>query len=579
MANQAIALQARAPQTDFMGRAIQQNAQMMNMMSQRRALQRQAAVAQQEMELARSAEARAAAKEGRDIQEFQLKLANDAATIFKDGLASWVQPGDVAAAQALRDQVVGLVPAWDKIIPPADVLANNPKARQLASMKASEIIEYTTTKPEVEVQVQPGTGVLQEVRTGGIEGISPRGAFELPEYEIDPNAGKPSAAPQSAFPATAARATDAQIDEAARKILNGAGIAELGIGPEDYDRATERANQITAGDAARIQPISMTTAPQMGGQPDMTAVVQDMMSSKQISQSNLQLMREMAGPDKDQQLAQILRSNGIQIVPDAQPGMRSAVFRPGQDAAPQMQLAQSMEGYRPTGRAARGRDPLLSPSQAPSAAGAVAEAQREPIPQAAARAEAQREPIPQAGARAAETERASKQAQADVDFLEKYQSDKRTAQEALMLINRMIGDTNLVKGRLVYPKGGRPPAPGFEDVVGATWRPGFRLIEGTEAYDFDRMLKQLEGSAFLTAYERLKGGGPIASIEGEKGTTAVTRLARGLTEKEFVVAAREFEASIRDAIRRADERYARVKGQKQTRQGATVDDLIRKYGG
>ena len=216
MANQAIALQARAPQTDFMGRAIQQNAQMMNMMSQRRASQRQAAQAEQAMELARSAEARAAAKEGRDIQEFQLKLANDAATIFKDGLASWVQPGDVAAAQALRDQVVGMVPAWDKIIPPADVLANNPKARQLASMKASEIIEYTTTKPEVEVQVQPGTSILQEVRTGGIEGISPRGAFELPEFEIDPNAGKPSAAPQSALPATTARATDAQIDEAAR---------------------------------------------------------------------------------------------------------------------------------------------------------------------------------------------------------------------------------------------------------------------------------------------------------------------------------------------------------------------------
>ena len=105
----------------------------------------------------------------------------------------------------------------------------------------------------------------------------------------------------------------------------------------------------------------MTTGAQMGGQPDMTAVVQDMMASKQISQSNLQLMREMAGPDKDAQLAQILKANNIQIVPDGQPGMRSAEFRPGEDAAPQMQLAQSMEGYRPTGRAARGKDPLQSP--------------------------------------------------------------------------------------------------------------------------------------------------------------------------------------------------------------------------
>lgn len=64
MANQAIALQARAPQTDFMGRAIQQNAQMMNMMSQQRAAERQAAQAQQAMEMARAEEARKAELHG-----------------------------------------------------------------------------------------------------------------------------------------------------------------------------------------------------------------------------------------------------------------------------------------------------------------------------------------------------------------------------------------------------------------------------------------------------------------------------------------------------------------------------------
>ena len=246
-----------------------------------------------------------------------------------------------------------------------------------------------------------------------------------------------------------------------------------------------------------------------------------------------------------------------------------------------MQLAQATNA---PGTQFRGRDPLQSPMPGSAIVPlprvrAEAEAQREPIPQTAARAEAQREPIPQAGARAAETERASKQAQADVEFLEKYQSDKRTAQEALMLINRMIGDTNLIKGRLIYKNGGDGPHAGFEDVVGATWRTGWRLVPGTAAADFDKMLGQIKGAAFLTAYERLKGGGPIATIEGEKGTAAVTRLDRDLSEKEFVAAARELEASIRDAIRRADERYARVKGIPSTRQGATVDELVRKYGG
>jgi hypothetical protein len=58
MANQAIALQARAPQNDFMGRAVQQNAQMMNMLAQQRAAERQAAAQQQQMELARAEEGR-----------------------------------------------------------------------------------------------------------------------------------------------------------------------------------------------------------------------------------------------------------------------------------------------------------------------------------------------------------------------------------------------------------------------------------------------------------------------------------------------------------------------------------------
>lgn len=84
MANQAIALQARAPQTDFMGRAIQQNAQMMNMMSQQRAAERQAAQAAQAMEIARAEEARKAAlqapameKAGAEAMSARVKMVDE----------------------------------------------------------------------------------------------------------------------------------------------------------------------------------------------------------------------------------------------------------------------------------------------------------------------------------------------------------------------------------------------------------------------------------------------------------------------------------------------------------------------
>jgi len=61
MANQAIALQARAPQGNFLAPVIQQAGQMANRMAQQQALDRQTAVAQQQMELAKAKEGREAA--------------------------------------------------------------------------------------------------------------------------------------------------------------------------------------------------------------------------------------------------------------------------------------------------------------------------------------------------------------------------------------------------------------------------------------------------------------------------------------------------------------------------------------
>jgi len=84
MANQAIALQARAPQGNFLAPAIQQGAQFINMMSQQRAAERQAAVQQQQLDIARAAEGRAVAEEGRKGEEFKTKSASDAIKVGMD---------------------------------------------------------------------------------------------------------------------------------------------------------------------------------------------------------------------------------------------------------------------------------------------------------------------------------------------------------------------------------------------------------------------------------------------------------------------------------------------------------------
>jgi len=73
MANQAIALQARVPQGNFLAPALQQGAQFINMMSQQRAAERQAAVQQQQLNIARTQESRAAAKAPFELAEAEEK--------------------------------------------------------------------------------------------------------------------------------------------------------------------------------------------------------------------------------------------------------------------------------------------------------------------------------------------------------------------------------------------------------------------------------------------------------------------------------------------------------------------------
>jgi len=354
VANQAIALQSRAPQSNPLGGAIQQGAQMMNMMSQQRAAQRQAAQATQAMEIARAGEERAASAAEIDMAgkkiDFYTKRAGQ--TMTPEGYSLLLKDLDKDAPE--------IAAAFRANLPEAN-FNRDALLRMVGSIGDNFKATYGPLETEV-VQMEDGT--YSVARTGG---FGKPGVFELEEFQLAPGGAAPAQTPtapaavKNAFPTTAAPATAAQIDDAARKIIRGAGVGELGISADDFDRASERANQMKAGGGASMQPVSMTTGPQTGAQPDLASVVQDMMSSGQISQANLQLMRDTAGPANDAQLAEILRANNIRIVPEGEPSMRSAVFRPGEDAPPQMQQVQDMGDYRATGRPARGKSPMQSP--------------------------------------------------------------------------------------------------------------------------------------------------------------------------------------------------------------------------
>lgn len=116
---------------------------------------------------------------------------------------------------------------------------------------------------------------------------------------------------------------------------------------------------------------------------------------------------------------------------------------------------------------------------------------------------------------------------------------------------------NMVQGVLNHP--------GFSSTVGMTMLPGARFIPGTKEADFQSRMDQLKGSAFLQAFETLKGGGQITEVEGKKATDAINRMSISTSEKEFRQAAQDFLSVVDRAEQNA------VRAAKPSNRGGTLN--------
>lgn len=102
----------------------------------------------------------------------------------------------------------------------------------------------------------------------------------------------------------------------------------------------------------------------------------------------------------------------------------------------------------------------------------------------------------------------------------------------------------------------------LQNIDGVLSHPGIKLgtgvtsalnvVPGTNQFAFGERVKQLQGQAFLQAFESLKGGGQITQVEGDKATAAIARLNTGQSEKDF----RQALGELRDIVTRARERAA-----------------------
>lgn len=143
------------------------------------------------------------------------------------------------------------------------------------------------------------------------------------------------------------------------------------------------------------------------------------------------------------------------------------------------------------------------------------------------------------------------------------------ANRSLALIDELVGKQEVrdKNGKLIQQ--GTEPHPGFNSAVG--FGLGERFVPGTSASDFQSRFEEIKGGAFLEAFESLKGAGSISEKEGEKATTAITRMSLAQSEKEFVAAARDLQDVVRKATVNAQNRASQA--------GAmpNVDALVDKY--
>ena len=482
---------------------------------------------------------------------------------FREELAV-IDPSDKAAYGALREEIVNAVPGWGSRLPTAEQWG--PDARVRTLMKADDVISKTIPTPTASVQFAPG-GEAYGVTVGGLGPPTAQEVTVIPQGAAPPVGMAPAPTPQQQMSSAGVNARATRGAQTTPQDLLGQGVDPKSIpsgNPLDPVAFTPGGE---AMGVAAVQPLTVENAPQ---------IIQTAVQNGVIDQSHVEQLRQIVGPETDAALANWMRQNNVRIQPAGEPSMRSAVYRPGQNEPSFQQVQQTLNA---PGTQFRGRDPMQSPMPGSAVV---------PIERVRQEAEAGRE-TPEQAARRRQLERQAEgetaylielekgRGAADADFLNRYESSAAEVRKNIALLNQMLGAAR-VEGLNVIGSA----APGFKDVVGVGI-PGLRFIPGTAAADFDALHQQVMGSAFLDAFENLKGGGPISDREGQAATSARTRLGRNISEREYIKAATELRDAMQGTLDRADRRYSRITQQapegrapaappRTTRSGARVRD-------
>jgi len=328
MPNQMIALQARSPQLPDPANQTAKYANMMNMARQQEAAQRQAQQAQQQMAINAAQEARAAALHGPALTKAQQDNILQALEIFREGVAD-IAEGDIAAAEAVRADLVARVQGWDKVLPPAASWDRN--TRYGLMMKAEKEIDKTIKTPTSEIIFGPNNEVL-EATTGGLPGVAGvRSLLNKPaEAAVNP---PPRATPTAPQPAPAGPVPVGEFGEA--KFVNPESIPFT-----PYQQEHIREMQSGLG---MSQPASFSqgaSAAQMT--PDvMSQIVNSAFETGVMAQVDFDQLLATQAPQNKQALVDSFRRANIMLQADAPSLADSAMSQQQPMAANPVQTPQS----------------------------------------------------------------------------------------------------------------------------------------------------------------------------------------------------------------------------------------------
>lgn len=93
-------------------------------------------------------------------------------------------------------------------------------------------------------------------------------------------------------------------------------------------------------------------------------------------------------------------------------------------------------------------------------------------------------------------------------------------------------------------------SPGLGAITGL--RSKIPAIPGTDAAKANALAEQLEGQAFLQAFQSLKGGGAITETEGRKASAAIARLNRNQRKSDYIEALQELRGILQETKQRAE---------------------------